>query len=331
MDIEHAFDALQAEADADPAVVAKARERRDLFNTAFSPLDDVVEVIPSGSLARNTQRDPINDVDLVIIFDPAHHHSEWGSDGSSAGDALDYVQEKVRELLGSTEGSVAQEVRLARPGNHAVKCFLDDPKDPDAFTVDAMPAFRHEGGHLVVPEKANEKWIETDPEYLIRWVERRHEDWAEFRSLVRILKMWNQDVGASMKSLTTEVLALNHLPAEVSRSRALQRFFSAAELAIDQPVEDPAGHCGEIQSDLDLDKVRKCLGDAATKSWRACDAQDAGDDDAAACLWHEVFGDAFPGPDGGCPKDDGGGAGALGAGVGIGITRPRPVKHAPQG
>ena len=64
----------------------------------------------------------------------------------------------------------AKEVRLARPGNHAVKCFLDDPNDPDAFTVDAMPALRQADGALLVPEKSPKDWIRTDPEDLIqRW------------------------------------------------------------------------------------------------------------------------------------------------------------------
>lgn len=337
MDVEQAFAQLQMVADADPEQVAKARERRDLFNTALAPLDDVAEVLPSGSLARGTQRDPINDVDVIVVFDSAQHPG-WGEDGASAGEALDYVQEKVRELLGATEGSVAQEVRLASARNHAVKCFLDDPEDPDAFTVDVMPAFRHAEGHLIVPEKANLTWIETDPEQLIERVAARREEWPSFVPLARVLKMWNQDVDASMKSLTTEVLALEHLPAEASRGRALQRFFAAAELAIKQPIEDPAGHCGEIQPDLDVEKVRALLAEAAANSWRACDAEDAGETELAACFWRRVFGDAFPEPDAGCP-DDSKEDGKIGEGLmvgatsggAVGIDRPRPVTDAPQG
>lgn len=337
MDIESAFDQLQQAADADPEVVEKARERRDLFNTALAPLEDVIEVIPSGSLARHTQRDPINDVDVIVLFDAADH-TDWGEDGGSAADALEYVKDRVRERLGSSEGSVAQEVRLARPRNHAVKCFLDDPEDPDAFTVDVMPALRHTDGHLIVPEAKNGEWIETDPEQLIRRVLSRQEEWPQFRSLVRVLKLWNQESGASMKSLVVEVLALTMLPNADSRDRALQRYFTSAELLIDQPVEDPTGHCGEIQPDLDRERAKECLGAAATESWRACDARDNGESDRAACHWKRVFGDPFPGPPDGCPEEEEGEeSGVLGTGIGIGvgskvgIDRPRPVKDAPQG
>lgn len=335
MDITDAFNQLQSAADADPDQVKEARNRRDTFRDAFESEDEVIEVIPSGSLARSTQRDPINDVDLVIVFDPAEH-PDWGQSGSSAGDALDHLQKRVKALLGESEGSAERIVRRADARNHAVKCFLDDPGDPDGFTVDVTPALRHDG-HLLIPESKSSKWIETDPEYLIDKVARRQRGWDKFRPLVRILKMWNKDCGAGMKSLTVEVLALENLPAEPSRGQALYRFFTAAETAIEQPVEDPAGLCGPIQPGLDIEKAKEKISEAASNAWRAVNAEDS---DKAACFWRRVFGDAFPEPEGGCASpdadDDGAsarfgiGTGAV-AGAGIGIDEPRPVRDAPQG
>jgi hypothetical protein len=338
MDITDAFNQLQSAADADREQVKEARARRDKFRDAFEPEDEVDDVIPSGSLARSTQREPINDVDLVVVFD-ADKHPDWGQDGASAADALDHLQKRIRTLLGNSEGTFDQVVRLASPRNHAVKCFLDDPEDANAFTVDAMPALRREG-HLLVPEKNNTTWIDTDPEYLIAEVARRQGEWDQFRPLVRVLKMWNKASGAGMKSLTVEVLALKHLPEASSRSRALQRFFSAAELAVDQPIEDPANLCGEIEPDLDAERVKEKLADAATNSWKAVDAQDADETDRAACLWRKVFGDAFPEPEDGCPSADADGEtgsglligiGATTEGGSIGVDQPRPVRDAPQG
>jgi hypothetical protein len=338
MDLNDAFNQLQSDADADADQVKEARRRRDKFRGAFEPEDEIDEVMPSGSLARSTQREPINDVDLVVVFH-ADEHPDWGEDGPSAGDALDHLRSRIRALLGDDEGSFDQIVRLASPRNHAVKCFLDDPDDPDAFTVDVMPALRREG-HLRVPEKKNKTWIETDPGYLIDEVARRQSEWDQFRPLVRVLKMWNEDSRSGMRSLTVEVLALEHLPEASSRGRALQRFFSAAELAIERPIEDPAGLCGAIEPDLDVETAKEKLAEAATNSWKAVDAQDAGETDRAACLWRRVFGDAFPEPEGGCRStDDEGestsglliGTGAATGGGTVGVDRPRPVRDAPQG
>jgi hypothetical protein len=163
MDLNNAFDELQTEADADPDQVKEARRRRDLFDTAFAGQVDVVEVVPSGSLARSTQREPINDVDVVIVFEQSEH-SDWGQPGDSAADALDYTQGKVKDLLGTNGGEIAEEVRLAKARNHSVKCWLDDPEADGAFTVDAMPALRQPGGELRVPEKRSSDWISTDGE-----------------------------------------------------------------------------------------------------------------------------------------------------------------------
>jgi hypothetical protein len=338
MDLNDAFDKLQRAADADPDQVKEARRRRDLFEEAFGPETDVPEVVPSGSLARRTQREPINDVDGVVVFEQADHE-DWGADGDSAGDALDYLQGRVKELLGTADGTVAKEIRLAKARNHSVKCWFDDPDDPDAFTVDAMPALRQPGGELLVPEKENRTWIRTHPEDLIRRVADRQKEWDQFVPLVRVLKLWNDGQGGPMKSLVVEVLALHHLPQETSRPRAIERFFHAAYAAIDQPVEDPAGFCGEIQPDLDRPAVKKLLDDAAGSAWKAVNAQDSGDSDQAACLWREVFGDNFPEPEGGCTQGGDGGQGAgfnIGTGAGaaggaIGVDVPRPVTDAPQG
>jgi predicted nucleotidyltransferase len=326
MDINAAFDTLQSTVNAPIEAVLRARERRNLFRTAFEPEDDVAEVFPSGSFARGSQRDPIHDVDMVIIYHQASH-PDWGSPGPSAGDALDHVQGRVRVLLGVTEGTVAKEVRLATPRNHSVKCFLDDPEDENAFTVDAMPALRQEDGTLLIPEKNSTCWVPADPEDLIDRVAMRHAEWNRFVGLVRILKRWADDRNTNIKSLVIEVLALDNLPEE-TRPKALARFFTAAANAVWQPVCDPAGLCGEIQPDLDRAAAAAHFEQAAEEAWRAVSAQDRDDTDEAACHWRKVFGPIFPEPEGGC----GGGNGKLAAfGVIAATPKRRPVKNAPQG
>lgn len=312
---------MQGEVNAEPKAVAEARRRRDMFRDAFDGEFDVVRTLPSGSLARGSQIEPINDVDLVMVFS-ADDHPTWGRPGASAGEALDELQNRVRELLGVTEGTFAQEVRLAKPRNHAVKCWLDDPEEEGAFTVDVSPALEVDGQVLLIPERQGNKWIETAPEDLIDRVAARHAAWRYFVPLARVLKRWNREQAAGMKSLAVEVLALNHLP-EGERPRALARFFAAAATAVVAPIEDPAGLCGEIQPDLDRNLARKRLEAAADTAWRAVGAETE-DPDRAACLWREVFGDVFPAE--GC--DGGKAAVTVGATV---VRRPRPVRDAPQG
>jgi len=297
LSLNDAFAEFKRTVNAKPDDVVEARRRRDIFKAAFGSLGDVKEVVPSGSLARGTQKDPIHDVDLVIIFD-ADHHSDWGTPGTSAADALDHTRDQVKALIGASGGTFAQIVRLARWRNHAVKCFLDDPDDDSGFTVDVMPALRS-NGHLLVPEAANQRWIECDPEFLISRVAARHAEWNKFAGSVRMLKRWAADQDIKIKSLVMEALALEHLPRDVQHQpSAIQRFFAAAAYYIEggNTVVDPAGLCGEVQPDLNYAELAIRLRGAAEEASAAMQAYIHNDSHTAIKRWGNVFGPEFPQP-----------------------------------
>ncbi|MES3664229.1 hypothetical protein Q9Q74_08350, partial [Mycobacterium intracellulare] len=315
--VNDAFKTFQDVVNADITVVREARARRDLFKEAFGLLPDVKEVIPSGSLARGTQKDPIRDVDVILIFND-DYHPDWGEPGASAKDALDYTRERVHDLLGATDGTHAQEVRLARWRNHAVKCFLDDPDDPDAFTVDAMPALRRDG-KLLIPQAVSKEWICANPEYLITEVARKHAAWNKFAGSVRMLKWWAADQDIKIKSLVMEVLALQFLPTDSSQPAAIAQFLVSAAYHIEggSEVVDPAQLCGPIQSDLDYDELADRLATARDSAAKAIQAQINNDANAAIHHWGTVFGDDFPRPTKSSPV--------------VVPPPPRPVKDTPQG
>jgi hypothetical protein len=337
MQVSTAFGQFQTEVNADPPAVTEGRRRRDLFLGGLDPLDDVVGMIPSGSLARGTQLDPIHDVDLIAEF-AAAEHPDWGRPGDSAEDALTYLADQVMRRLGATNGIVGREVRLTSKRNHVVKCFLDDPESENPFAVEVAPALRQEDGSLLLPERHSSRWITSDPEYLIAEVRRRQAGWADFVPVARELKWWKKSCGLDMKNLVMEVLALRCLPDD-ARPPALARFFTAAAADVMTGVHDPAGHCGEIQPDLDRPKARDALLAAAELASRALDAAAADDLDRAVCLWRQVFGRAFPEPPGGCgglggKASQGSGAALFGAGAtGLAAaTAPRRrIRDVPQG
>jgi hypothetical protein len=315
-----AFRDFQKVVNVDIEDVRSARARRDLFKSAFGSEPDVDDVIPSGSLARGTHTDPIHDVDIIVIYN-AGSRADWGQPGTSAADALDHTRERTNSLLGATHGTHEKAVRVARWRNHAVKCFLDDPDDPDAFTVDAMPALRRDG-KLLVPEALSEDWIVCDPEHLIDEVANRHAVWNKFAGSVRMLKWWSADQDLKIKSLVMEVLALDFLPTDTSQPFAMKQFFVSAAYSIEggHEVVDPAGLCGPIQSDLDYDRFASCLAMARDSASHAIQSQINNDGHSAIAHWGAVFGDDFP------P--------APAAGPGGAPTAPvvaRPVKDTPQG
>jgi Nucleotidyltransferase domain len=341
MRVDEAFDIFQGKIDADASHVRKARHRRDLFSDAFKDLEDVRQVIPSGSLARGTQLDPIHDVDLIVVFDAAVH-PDWGGTGVSAGSALSYVQEWVRLLLGDHGSVFRRAVGETLVRNHVVKCFLDprflaqDPDFKSFFAVEVMPALRANGA-LLVPERKKDQWQTVDPEWLIAEVRNRQERWRYFVRMIRVIKFWMRHVDSGVKPLAAEVLALNCLPDLISglpRSVALQRFFTAASTTVMLAVRDPAGHCGEIQPDLKRIHVSDLLKEAAGIAATAVTWEQQDEDHQAICCWRAVFGDNFPLPPGGCLGEGGGDDGTSDPGSSdnghTGGDRPRGNDDDPQ-
>jgi hypothetical protein len=336
MKTDTAFNTHQTVVNAAPESVREARRRRNFFCDAFGKQPDVAETIPSGSLARGTQRDPIHDVDLIKVFQQ-EDHPDWDTGNGSAETALEYTRGQVTALLGVTAGTFAQEVRLTRLRTHVVKCFLDDPEDDDAFTVEVLPALRREEGGLRIPECSNPAgWVTADPEFLMSEVAARHREWPFFAPMVRAVKKWKDVAGIDMKSLTAEVLALQCMPRPrpgqvLSRQDALLQFFTASAFAVMDRVVDPAGWCGEIQAELDREAARAALLESADVAARAVAAEQRGDHDAAVCLWRSVFGPDFPEPPGGCPAGGTVASAALTGGIAAAALIRRPVKDAPQG
>jgi len=312
---DDAFDEFQDKVNADALHVWKARHRRNIFADAFEPLEDVTDVIPSGSLARRTQLDPIHDVDLIMVFDRAAH-PDWGEDGDSAEAALRYARKRVRALLGDQSSLTRHVVGTTLLRNHVVKCFLDprflaeDKGFRGMFAVEVMPALR-EGSALLLPERRRHRWQKADPEWLISEVRRRQERWEYFVRMIRVIKFWTRHVDAGIKPLAVEVLALKCLPdlsaPGLSRSVALLRFFTAATVAVMLPITDPAGYCGEIQPDLKRTEVSDLLREAADIAAIAVAWEKQREYHKAICSWRMIFGPDFPMPPGGCPNLGGGG------------------------
>lgn len=318
MSILQAFTDYQKTIDADPEQVNLARARRDIFVSAFASADDVVDVVKSGSLQRSTQLKPIHDVDIIAVFDHPSH-SVWGQPGDSSSDALSRVHDIATELLGATHGTVDRLIRLAKPRNRAVKCFIDSPEDQNGFTVDVMAALRQEDGTLLLPSTRDRVWTTADPEFLIAEVVTRQSEADYFRPLVRLLKDWRLGVpvDGKIKSLVIEVLALECLPTDSNRPHALRSFFTAAAVRVNEPIVDPAGYCGPIQPDLDITALRTAFESAADLADLACTRASRNDTAGAQRAWRELFGEKFPAP----PKP---------VGPALPVVPP-PIRDAPQG
>lgn len=293
--VDAAFAEFQTAVNTDPYDLAEARRRRDLFDAAYCSLSDVLDVFCSGSLARRTHIDPIHDVDTVVIFDIGQH-PDWNEPGGSALAALTYTRDHAIDLLGRPGAKFGYELAKVEVRNHCVRCtFKTKLRDAD-FTVDVTPALRQGDGTLRIPEKNSSDWITSAPEHLIRLVQDRQKAWDLYVPGVRDLKYWRLDVDTKVKSLVMEIIALDSLRPAVTIQLALANFFAAAEIRVNSPIEDPAGHCGPIQPDLDIPVLRAALKQSAELARRAIEEERIGRFDDALRTWRKILGAKFPAP-----------------------------------
>jgi hypothetical protein len=302
--VARAFELFQTVVNTDPDELKEARRRRDLVDTAFGDQSEVQEVFCSGSLARKTHKDPIHDVDSVVIFRTTAH-PDWGIDGNgSAVRAVRYTADRVLALLGVHGGTVAQVVVSADPRNHAVRCDFGDLRG-HGFTVDVMPAllFDPDSGELLVPVAREDRWERVDPRYFIRATQQRQADWDLYTPTVRVVKWWKDErkqanPALDAKSLLVEVCAFDHLKPAEDRPTALAQFFTTVtnQVARGYVPQDPARLCGAIQPDVNRAALLRELEHARDLATRALSQAARGDEAAAIETWRVLLGPSFPKP-----------------------------------
>jgi predicted nucleotidyltransferase len=315
MESDNGFRSFSRAIETEPIGLLLAKWRRDVFIRKLMKLPDVIDVIPSGSLARGTQIGPVHDVDLIVVFDKAQH-PDYGIKGKtkeaeeSARAALTHLEAELLEQLHPWRGAAGGLLKESEQRTHVVKYNGDwaGPFEgfiPSAPPVDVMPAVR-EGSHLLIPERGT-GWIEADPEWLIRQVEQRQREWKYFTEVVGMVKAWARLNHLKMKNLAVEVMVLEYCPSPrlfetLSVGEAVARFFEAAAKAKITILEDPAKLCGKIDPGMNYGKLHSALSEAAVLARKAMDAERVWENPQFAAgeifhpdvFWRKLFGKKYP-------------------------------------
>src|SRR5690348_247663 len=106
MESDDDFDAFGKKIKSDPLGVLLAKWQRDAFTRKLERIPGVIEVIPSGSLARDTHIGPVHDVDLIAVFDESALPG-YGPGAESARAAMTYLENKLLEQLHPLSGTGA--------------------------------------------------------------------------------------------------------------------------------------------------------------------------------------------------------------------------------
>lgn len=237
-----------------------------------------------GSAGRETIIRPIDDIDLLAVFAPAAYE-HYRNDSR----AFLY---RVRDALNNYN------VQIVGARGQAVRLFYKEPPH-----VDIVPAIRQRTGGYLIPSGHKDmwwgyhKWLSTDPDHQATWMTNQNKKLDyHLKPLVRILKRWNREHGARLRSFHLEVMAAETF-VELSSNRrtASQKFFEWGANNIS--VKDPAGHCGDLSSHMTSHarrELRSLMAISSNRAAKAITAEENGDTAEAIRLWRIIYGPEFP-------------------------------------
>lgn len=232
-----------------------------------------------GSAARNTMIRPLDDVDVLAVFD---HTNVWPTYRSDSQKLL----YRVRDALGRTS-----RVETVGARGQAVRFFYAERP-----WVDVTPAFKRQGGGYIIPA-GDKTWIATNPILHTSFMKRRNEELSgNLVGFVRKLKAWNRAHSNRLGSFHLEMMTQALFKSLGSNSRtAAEVFFGAAARYLD--TEDPAGFSGNLAAGMTAAQRRETIESFTAhheRAVKAVAAEGRGNHGEAIRLWRVVFGDDFP-------------------------------------
>lgn len=160
----------------------------------------VVDDYLSGSYARGTAIDPLEDVDIIFVIDP----NRWQSSFST------FIGFRPRPDAVLT--SFQQAIRYRYPDSSVSMQRRSVGLRMHHLHIDVVPAIPDDSkrDHIWIPDRRNNDWILTGPKVHAKHASAVNEkNGTRFKPLVKLLKYWNQGLPstAELRSFTIETIA----------------------------------------------------------------------------------------------------------------------------
>lgn len=267
----------------------RQQEIREHLDGEFSIDDDFL----TGSYRRWTKTKPLKDVDIFVVLGEQERHYRSKSPAKLLEAFSNSLARKYgRKSVSLQRRSVSVEFGVA---------VAEDDSDGHVMSFDVVPSFA-DGEDFEIPDtQASNGWTKTNPKVHEQKAVDAHEAFKkEWKSLVRMMKYWNNGQGKPIKpSFLIEVMALEilHPPFQGDFDREMQAFFYSMADRIGETWHDPAG-LGPPVSDAMNSSERAAAkvkllsaGAAATVAIRLARTGKTG---AALQEWRSLLGPLFP-------------------------------------
>ena len=263
---------------------AIAAARRERIVSLLCKGFEILDAFATGSISNYTAIKGHADLDIMVVLHWSKHIKE----------------RKPSEVLGDVQGHLS-EFRTGRRNGQAVTLYYESWPN-----VDVVPVSRTTNGdgsvsHYSVPDMNTERWVESKPRTHSAALTKANADFGDqFKKIIKMLKYWNRQHSALMKSYHIEVLALKIFGSRAfdSYSWDIYSFFKeAVEL-----TQSLLWHNGKNVDDylyLQPEKRQEILKRLIAARDKALDAWlltygDREEHENAIAKWRQLFGSEFP-------------------------------------
>lgn len=236
-----------------------------------------------GSAGRSTIIRPIDDVDVLAVFEDAAFYQYRN-------DSRKFLY-RVRDALDKYN------VKVVGARGQAVRLFYEQSPH-----VDIVPAVKRDSGGFFIPSGDTDfwgrhQWLVTDPDLHARWMSEKNMALNyNLKPLARLLKRWNREHSSYLRSFHLEVMVAETFSSlSGNRRTASQKFFEWAGDNIS--VKDPAGHSGDLSNYMTWHskcQLRSLLDSSSRRAKKAIEAEEAGNQAEEFRLWRIIYGSEYP-------------------------------------
>ncbi|MHA1456123.1 MAG: SMODS domain-containing nucleotidyltransferase [Promethearchaeota archaeon] len=252
--------------------------------------DPRVHSFLSGSYARKTQIRPINDVDIIILFNIEEYWDEFRYNPKAL---LNFSAEKLRETYPN------QKIIIQ---SHSIGIeFSSQPN------VDVIPGFieDYEEEILLIPDYDYNSFIQTSPTLHKAILSEANKKLGnKLIPLIKMMKCWRNKIKyetkIKFKSFHLEVFLMNILISEFRNyPQGIYQVFSNAGDELEKKCYDPADLSGRLDSYLSYQEKQTLIDifdNTSEKIEEFLNLKMKGADQDAIKGWREIFGPPFPRP-----------------------------------
>lgn len=287
MTVTEAFQTFKSELELPDRKQKQAAAAQQAVREATQAHLEVPDSFLTGSYARYTKIDPLNDIDVFLVRNGQPVPLSTDGSGVTPAQALDQVVSAVRR------GIPGAAVRLQSRSVNIGLAGLE-------FGFDLIPAWLRSPDGYWIPDRDEETWLPTDP--------KRHGDLlsdanarasGKLKPLIKMMKHWSRHNLDLLRSFHLELICV-----DIFKNRDIASFQLGVATGLVQLTSyvgktmfDPVYGVSRVDKPLSADELVKLLGRVsydARNAVGAIELESQGRDDEAMAKWKHIFVSGFP-------------------------------------